>query len=78
MSEEIGIFRSGIQRFRTGGIAIAALPLLLGVVLLLSGDQDPALEMILFSIILFFLVLWATHCANEVVEKLKAGREGRR
>jgi|AraplaMF_Col_mMF_1032025.scaffolds.fasta_scaffold00012_256 hypothetical protein len=74
MSDDIGTFRNGIQRFRTGGIAIAALPLVLGVALLLSGDRVSALEMLVVSVVLFFLILWATHCATETVERLEAGR----
>ena len=74
MSDDIGILRSGIERFRSGGIAIAVLPLLLGVALLIGGEHVSALEMLIVSIILFLLVLWATHCAEEVVAKLEAGR----
>lgn len=74
MSDEVGTFRDGIQRFRSGGIAIAVLPLLLGVALLLAGEHVPALEMLIVSIIVFLLVLWATHCAEEVVAKLQADR----
>jgi hypothetical protein len=74
MSDNLEILRNGIQRFRSGGIAIAALPLVLGVALLLGGERVSALEMLIVSIILFLLVLWTTHCVEEVVEKLEAGR----
>jgi hypothetical protein len=74
MSDDLGTFRTGIQRFRSGGIAIAALPLVLGVALLLSGDHIPALEMLVVSVVLFFLIFWATHCADDVVGGLEAGR----
>jgi hypothetical protein len=76
MSDDFATFRNGIQRFRTGGIAIAALPLVLGVALLLAGDRVSALEMLVVSVVLFFLVLWATHCATEAVGRLEAGRQG--
>ena len=72
MSDDLTNFRNGIQRFRTGGIAIAALPLVLGVALLLSGDRIPALEMLVVSVVLFFLVLWATHCMEDAITKLQA------
>jgi hypothetical protein len=78
MSDDLGAFRKGIQRFRSGGIAIAALPLVLGVALLLSGDHIPALEMLVVSVVLFFLVLWATHCAEDVVTGLEAGHPDRK
>jgi hypothetical protein len=77
MSDDLTAFRNGIQRFRTGGLAIAALPLVLGVALLLSGSRIPALEMLVVSVVLFFLVLWATHCAVEAVDGLEAGRRDR-
>jgi hypothetical protein len=77
MSDDFTTFRSGIQRFRTGGMAIAALPLVLGVALLLAGDRVPALEMLVVSVVLFFLILWATHCANEAVGRLESDRQGR-
>jgi hypothetical protein len=77
MSDDLVTARSGIHRFRTGGIAIAALPLLLGVALLLAGERIPAAEMIVLSVIVLFLVLWATHCTEEVVARLQAGRQSR-
>ena len=77
MSDDLTTFRNGIQRFRTGGLAIGALPLVLGVALLLAGDRVSALEMLVVSVVLFFLILWATHCANEAVARLEAGRQGR-
>ena len=77
MPDDIDILRSGVQRFRSGGIAIGALPLVLGVVLLLTGQQDPGVEMIIISVLVFFLVFWAAHCAEEAVNKLQAGRGDR-
>ncbi|GAB2178831.1 hypothetical protein [Dongia sp. agr-C8] len=75
MADDLGTFRSGIQRFRSGGIAIAALPLVLGVALLLAGERVPALEMLAVSVILIFLILWATHCMEDAIGKLQAGRK---
>ena len=74
MADDLGILRKSIQRFRSGGIAIAALPLLLGVALLLGGERVPALEMLVVSVILILLILWVTHCAEETVVELEAGR----
>jgi hypothetical protein len=76
MSDDLDIFRNGIRRFRTGGIAVAALPLVLGLALTLAG-RETALMMIIISLILLFLVFWATHCAEDVVNRLQAGRQGR-
>ena len=77
MSDDLGNYRNGIQRFRSGGIAIAALPLVLGFALLLAGEHVPALEMLVVSVILIFLILWAGHCAEEAIGKLEAGRQSR-
>jgi hypothetical protein len=77
MADDFDTFRAGIQRFRTGGIAIAALPLVLGVALLLAGDRVSALEMLVVSVVLFFLIFWATHCATEAVGQLEGRRQGR-
>jgi hypothetical protein len=74
MRDDLGTFRNGIYRFRSGGIAIAALPLVLGIALLLAGERMPALLMIAVSVILMFLILWATHCMEDAVGKLKAER----
>jgi type IV secretory pathway VirB2 component (pilin) len=74
MSDDLDIFRFGIRRFRYGGIAVAALPLVLGVALMLGDRPYGAWQMILISLILLFLVFWATHCAEDVVSKLQAGR----
>ena len=74
-SNDLDIFRSGIRRFRIGGIAVAALPLVLGFALLLAGDQDHALPLVFVSLILLFLIFWATHCAEEVITHLKVGRQ---
>ena len=74
MSDDLDIFRNGIRRFRTGGIAVAALPLVLGLALAMAGSRESALMMIIVSLILLFLVFWATHCAEDVVIKLQAGR----
>lgn len=76
MSDDLDIFRHGIRRFRTGGIAVAALPLVLGFALLLSGSRQ-TWEMMIVSLVLLFLVFWATHCAEEVVGKLASARGGR-
>lgn len=78
MSDELDIFRNGIRRFRSGGIAVGALPLVLGLALLLEGGGERALVMIIVSLILLFLVFWATHCAEEVVSKLQAARQNPR
>lgn len=78
MSDDLTNFRNGIQRFRTGGIAIAALPLVLGVALLLSGNRIPALEMLVVSVVLFFLILWATHCMEDAITKLQASQSGQK
>lgn len=78
MPDDLDILRQGIQRFRTGGIAVAALPMVLGVALLLAGERVPALEMIIVSLILLFLVFWATHCGEEVVTKMLATRQARK
>ena len=75
MSDDLEIFRTGIRRFRTGGIAVAALPLVLGLAITLTGARESAWQMIIVSLILFFLVFWATHCAEEVVSNLQAGRQ---
>ena len=75
MSDDLEIFRNGIRRFRTGGIAVGALPLVLGLALLLGGGGERAMVMIVVSLILLFLVFWATHCAEEVVSKLQAERQ---
>jgi hypothetical protein len=77
MSDDLGTFRNGLQRFRSGAIAIAALPLVLGVALLLSDERMQAAQMIILSLIILFLVLWATHCAEDTIEKLQAGRQNR-
>jgi hypothetical protein len=76
MSDDLDIFRHGIRRFRIGGIAVAALPLVLGLALTLAG-RETALMMIIISLILLFLVFWATHCAEDVVNRLQAGGQGR-
>jgi hypothetical protein len=47
------------------------------VALLLAGDKVSALEMLVVSVVLFFLILWATHCANEAVGRLESDRQGR-
>ncbi len=78
MSDDRGAFGKGIQRFRTGGLAIGVLPLVLGFALLLAGERVPALEMLVVTVILIFLVLWAARCAEEVVENLLAGRQDRK
>jgi hypothetical protein len=77
MSDDLDIFRHGIRHFRTGGIAVAVLPLILGVALLLAGDRDTALQLIILSLIVFFLIFWTTHCAEDVVARLKASRQDR-
>jgi len=77
MSDDLGALRNGIHRFRSGAIAIAALPLVLGVALLLSGDRMQAAQMIILSLIVLFLVLWATHCAEDTIGKLQAARRTR-
>ncbi|MDQ7247892.1 hypothetical protein [Dongia sedimenti] len=77
MPDEVEIFRNGIRRFRTGGLAVAVLPLVLGITLLLIGDRAIAVQMIILSVILLFLVLWAINCAEDVVSKLQARRSGR-
>ena len=77
MSDDLEIFRHGIRRFRTGGIAVAVLPLVLGVALMLAGVREDAWQMIIISLILLFLVFWATHCAEDVVANLQAGRQDR-
>jgi hypothetical protein len=74
MSDDLDIFRNGIRRFRIGGIAVAALPMVLGAGLTLAEGQDGAWQMIVISLILLFLVFWATHCAEDVVSRLQAGR----
>ena len=76
MSDDLDIFRNGIRRFRTGGIAVAALPLILGLAITLTGARESAWQMIIISLILLFLVFWATLCAEEVVSKLQSGRSG--
>ena len=73
MADELDIFRNGIRRFRIGGIAVAALPLVLGLALALA-ERESALMMIIISLILLFLVFWATHCAEDVVIRLQAAR----
>jgi nitrate/nitrite transporter NarK len=78
MSDDLDIFRNGIRRFRTGGIAVATLPLVLGLALALAGSRESALMMIIVSLILLFLVFWSTHCAEDVVNKLQAERPDRR
>jgi hypothetical protein len=78
MSDDLDIFRNGIGRFRTGGVAVAVLPLVLGITLLLIGDREIAVQMIILSVVLLFLILWAIHCAEDVVGKLQAGRRDRR
>jgi hypothetical protein len=78
MTDDLEIFRNGIRRFRSGGIAVAALPLVLGLALLLGESRDRAMVMIIVSLILLFLVFWATHCAEDVVNKLQADRPDRR
>ena len=75
MSDDLDIFRNGIRRFRIGGIAVAFLPLVIGFALLLADDLDHALPLIFISLILLFLIFWATHCAEEVVANLKTGRQ---
>jgi nitrate/nitrite transporter NarK len=77
MSDDISVIRGGIKRFRTGGIVITVLPLVLGVALLLAKERVPALVMLMVAVILLFLILWATHCAEEIVGKLEAERQGR-
>jgi hypothetical protein len=72
MSDDFGDLRVGVQRFRTGGIAIAALPLVLSFALLLAGERVPALEMLVVCVILIFLVLWTTHCMEDAILKLQA------
>ena len=74
MSDDIEIVREGIRRFRTGGIAIGCLPLVLGLALLLSDHLDTALSMIAVSIFVLFLILWTTHCAEDIVAKLQSSR----
>jgi hypothetical protein len=76
MSDDLGAYHSAIQRFRSGGIAIAALPLVLGVALLLAGERVPALVAIMVAVIALFLILWATHCAEEVLG-LQSQRPGK-
>jgi hypothetical protein len=76
MSDDLDIFRHGIRRFRYGGVAVAVLPLVLGISLMLSGGRDVAMQLIIVSVIVLFLVLWATLCAEEVVAKLQAARQG--
>ncbi|WP_395022591.1 hypothetical protein [Dongia sp.] len=71
MSDDLGILRGAISRFRTGGIAIAALPLVLGFALLLAGERVPALVAIMVAVILLFLILWATHCVEEAIGKMR-------
>jgi hypothetical protein len=78
MSDDLDIFRNGIRRFRIGGIAVAVLPLILGVGLMVAEGQGGAWQMIIISLILLFLVFWATLCAEEVVAKLQSGRSDRR
>jgi hypothetical protein len=78
MSDDLATFRNGIQRFRTGGMAIAALPLMLGVALLLAGDRVPALEMLVVSVVLFFLILWATHCLEDAITTLQANNSNQK
>jgi hypothetical protein len=78
MSDDLATFRNGIQRFRTGGIAIAALPMVLGVALLLAGDRVPALEMLVVSVVLFFLILWATHCLEDAITTLQANNSNQK
>ncbi len=78
MPDDRDIFHNGLGRFRTGGIAIAVLPLLLGVGLLIAGSTIPAVMMIIVSVLLLFLVLWATYCAEDVFTKLQAARHDRR
>jgi len=78
MTDDRDIFQKGLGRFRTGGIAIAVLPLLLGVGLLLAGNAIPAVMMIILSVLLLFLVLWATYCAEDLFAKLQAARQDRR
>ena len=77
MSDDLDICRNGIRRFRTGGIAVATLPLVLGVALMLGGGEERAWVMIVVSLILLFLVFWATHCAEDVVNKMQAARPDR-
>lgn len=78
MSDDLDIFRNGIRRFRSGGIAVAILPLILGLALMLGGGEERAWVMIIVSLILLFLIFWATHCAEDVVSKLQAERPDRR
>jgi len=55
----------------------ATLPLVLGVALMLGGGEERAWVMIVVSLILLFLVFWATHCAEDVVNKMQAARPDR-
>ena len=77
MSDDIEIIRAGIRRFRTGGIAVAALPLVLGFALILGSSRERGLEMIVSALILLFLVFWLINCAEDVVNKLQAARRDR-
>jgi hypothetical protein len=77
MSDNLDIFRNGIRRFRSGGVAVAILPLVLGITLLLTGSHEIAVQMIILSVVLLFLILWAIHCAEDVVSNLQAGRTDR-
>ncbi len=74
MADDLDIYRDGIRRFRSGGIAVARTatgPRLGACTLRQPGDR---LMMIIISLILLFLVFWATHCAEGRRQQAAAAR----